>query len=564
MSAALATTSHARHGCWTRLAAHPSAGPGRAGCRGSTATDAPSPLAREHGGPYDPGPRGPGGDAGAGDDGASDNGAGHGEVGGDAQVGAGLRDAVAAARHAVARVLQAASDEHGSADGQVAALLELLGVVDTANAAAVELTTTIRRRGLAERSTGLPLESLLSFQSRATYGDRATLCNVAEQLAGLPHLRAAFHAGVVGWAQVRGIVAEIRPLSAAQRTELDHGFADHARLARLEPDRLLDTVTDEVARLRPDLETERARRTIEHRYLALQPALDGAGTGYFELDATAYGPVAAAIQAAMPAPAAGANDTTTHALGEADDTDTAGRGGPGVTSDGDPAFCDHLEDRSRARQRADALVRLAEVFLAGPTMTRPHRTDGDTGADGDRTAGQAGRLSPGLRRARPSLQAICDIHHLTGHDEAATTAARALIATTGGTVRLTPEGVRRLACDAHLQLVLTHRGQILGTTDPTGTIPAAVRRALWARDQGCRFPGCTAPIHWTDAHHIRYRRHGGPTTADNLVLLCRRHHTAVHDGGWRLSMAPDGTITVRRGRRHATSDPPLNRRLHPT
>ena len=30
----------------------------------------------------------------------------------------------------------------------------------------------------------------------------------------------------------------------------------------------------------------------------------------------------------------------------------------------------------------------------------------------------------------------------------------------------------------------------------------------------------------------------------NLILLCARHHTAVHEGGWALARAPDGTITA--------------------
>jgi hypothetical protein len=40
---------------------------------------------------------------------------------------------------------------------------------------------------------------------------------------------------------------------------------------------------------------------------------------------------------------------------------------------------------------------------------------------------------------------------------------------------------------------------------------------------------------WCDAYH--WRRHwldGGLTDLDELVLLCRRHHRAVHEGGWRI------------------------------
>jgi hypothetical protein len=79
---------------------------------------------------------------------------------------------------------------------------------------------------------------------------------------------------------------------------------------------------------------------------------------------------------------------------------------------------------------------------------------------------------------------------------------------------------------------------------------------VWQRDQGCRFPGCRMPIQFTDCHHVIGREDEGPTVVSNLVALCRRHHTAVTEGRWTLTMTPEGTVTVRRGRRRATSDPP--------
>jgi hypothetical protein len=33
---------------------------------------------------------------------------------------------------------------------------------------------------------------------------------------------------------------------------------------------------------------------------------------------------------------------------------------------------------------------------------------------------------------------------------------------------------------------------------------------------------------------------GGPTDLDNLILLCRFHHTTVHEGGVSLSRSADG------------------------
>jgi hypothetical protein len=88
---------------------------------------------------------------------------------------------------------------------------------------------------------------------------------------------------------------------------------------------------------------------------------------------------------------------------------------------------------------------------------------------------------------------------------------------------LAPETARRLACDASL----VRNGR------RTRTIPPALRRALRARDSGCRFPGCEHR-RFLDAHHLHHWARGGPTTLSNLVLLCRRHHRLVHEGGWQL------------------------------
>lgn len=52
----------------------------------------------------------------------------------------------------------------------------------------------------------------------------------------------------------------------------------------MEADQLIDMVRDDASRLRPDLADKQALRTIESRFLHVQPALDGALSGYFELD----------------------------------------------------------------------------------------------------------------------------------------------------------------------------------------------------------------------------------------------------------------------------------------
>lgn len=69
----------------------------------------------------------------------------------------------------------------------------------------------------------------------------------------------------------------------------------------------------------------------------------------------------------------------------------------------------------------------------------------------------------------------------------------------------------------------------------------AQRRALRLRDRRCVFPGCGAPIDWTEVHHVHPWNEGGPTNIDQLVCLCRRHHGLVHSKGWSMDRRDDNT-----------------------
>jgi hypothetical protein len=111
--------------------------------------------------------------------------------------------------------------------------------------------------------------------------------------------------------------------------------------------------------------------------------------------------------------------------------------------------------------------------------------------------------------------------------------------------RVSAETSQRLACDAS-RVVMQHDadGNLVEVGVRTRTIPPALRRALHHRDRGCRFPGCAVRI--AEGHHIRHWAWGGPTTLSNLAMLCRRHHRAVHEEGYRMERAPDGALAFYR------------------
>ena len=98
------------------------------------------------------------------------------------------------------------------------------------------------------------------------------------------------------------------------------------------------------------------------------------------------------------------------------------------------------------------------------------------------------------------------------------------------------ETARRLACDASVtRILIDSDNNPLYASKTSRLVNGPLRRAIAVRDGGCRFPMCDRPVDWTDAHHIQHWADEGPTTVDNLVLLCRRHHRQVHEGGWQLS-----------------------------
>jgi Domain of unknown function (DUF222)/HNH endonuclease len=211
----------------------------------------------------------------------------------------------------------------------------------------------------------------------------------------------------------------------------------------------------------------------------------------------------------------------------------------------------HADDpRSGDQRRADALTELARRTL------------------------ESGQL-PQTGGVRPQLTVIADLDSLLGRPGA-------VGGELGWAEPLSPEACRRLACDGALTRVLATRQPQPGGPhpgdDPQGegslaarlqaamalsppvlggavsqpldvgrasrVITPAQRSALAVRDGGCGFPGCDRPLAWCEGHHLVHWLDGGPTDLVNLALLCRAHHRAVHEGGWRLTLGPDGRFTA--------------------
>ncbi len=105
--------------------------------------------------------------------------------------------------------------------------------------------------------------------------------------------------------------------------------------------------------------------------------------------------------------------------------------------------------------------------------------------------------------------------------------------------RLPASVVRRLACDADvIPTVLGTHSEVLDLGRLRRLVSTALWNALVTRDWHCAFPGCRRPPIACDAHHIVHWVDGGGTDLDNLVLLCRTHHTVIHTTGWEIRINP--------------------------
>ena len=108
----------------------------------------------------------------------------------------------------------------------------------------------------------------------------------------------------------------------------------------------------------------------------------------------------------------------------------------------------------------------------------------------------------------------------------------------GGPV-IANETARRLSCDPIVECTIYDHAEVLGIGRRSRLIPAWLRRELWHRDGGCRFPGCPHKG-WLHAHHKIHWVDLGPTDLCNLILLCGYHHRFLHEHGWRIEDDADG------------------------
>jgi hypothetical protein len=175
-----------------------------------------------------------------------------------------------------------------------------------------------------------------------------------------------------------------------------------------------------------------------------------------------------------------------------------------VTTDIDPTVLAESKASAWQAQQADALVAVVRSYL-----------DGGQGGEGGSTADQ---------------------YQVVVHAD-----AKSLRGGTGCS-DLPIETVKRLLCDCSFVTVFEdEKGNPLDVGRKQRTVSTSLRRALFARDRGCTFPGCPRK-RYLDGHHLEHWINGGETKPENLALLCRYHHRLLHEGGFSIVKEPDETL----------------------
>jgi hypothetical protein len=317
---------------------------------------------------------------------------------------------------------------------------------------------------------------------------------VAHALAGLPKISEAFRKGELSYSKVRAMT---RIADAANEDYLlmiaRHGTAYH-----------VEKLVSKYRRCKRLQETATANARHQARQVICRYDTDGTVVVQARLPAEQGELVMKALELAMER-----RQTDMQAALRA----TRSAGGTAATR--------RLESFDAAR--ADALAEIAESYLNhGPTSA--------TTADRYQVVVHVSAETL-KQQSDVSAETSAHINSGTSHVEGGPTIAA--------------ETSRRIACDcSRVPLLEDDDGEPLSIGRKTRSIPPAIRRALSARDGGCRFPGCTHK-YFIDGHHIRHWADSGETSLDNLVQLCRRHHRMVHEGGVSCERLPDGRIAFK-------------------
>lgn len=343
-----------------------------------------------------------------------------------------------------------------------------------------------------------------------------------------PRVAAALDDGELSIAQARAIVGTLEP--AAPRADLTQlAWAEGCLVdaatdadAPLVPELLVTQANAYVAVLDPDGVLPNSERQRALRSLRVWQRPDGA----WRFNGCSPAAEGSTLKAFLDASTSPRVDVTFRDdEGDARDSE---RGGAGADIDERP-----VDDRTPAQKRHDALIAVVQAHVAS--------------GGAPLAGGEVPRLV-----FNGSIEAFDAYVHGIDHPDRSLTVEH-----TGSVVPI--ETVDRLLCDAVVQrAVVDAAGHVLDLGREQRLFTRAQRRALAVQYGGCATPGCRMPVAWTEAHHVTWWQHGGPTDVGNGILLCSHCHHEVHahrllvvgsTGDWRVIAQLRPTDRYARNRR---------------
>ena len=345
------------------------------------------------------------------------------------------------------------------------------------------------------RTLGTPSATVLANRMGVSGSQAAGMVHAARRLASTPTAQQAVLDGTISYTHGTTVSRAMESMPATFTTEQTHQaevmLVDLA--SRSTPDRVLRAVPTIVERLTPgDAENLEARRLTREREAAWRDRSLSWSRDRGSL----------VFKGSLPVLEGEAFTTLVTAYAQ--------QARRTALDTNDP-----LAGQTTTVQRhADALVRLVED--AG------HHT-----------------AAPTLAGDRPVVTVTLDYHKLIAGATGAGLLPSGHPLSTGD--------LRRVCCDATLiPVVLGSPTEPLAVGRSTRLVPPEIRKALTIRDTHCTFPTCDTPATHCDAHHVIPWWQGGPTSLDNLVLLCPHHHALVEPDKhatrdqWVVTIPPGG------------------------
>ena len=358
------------------------------------------------------------------------------------------------------------------------------------------------RRGAWEHWECRSMAHWLSFKCGLSMNTARDHVRTARRLIDMPLVRSEFARGALSYSKVRALARVCQPTNEADLLSV----ALHASASQLE------TVCSHLRHIQDRNAQEDALHDAEsdarlRMHLTLDNDAAGHGTGRFRIP----GHEMEVLQRALA--------TASHDLDERDQPATnaaallelarAYLANPSTGPGPQPEIIVHFDAAAVVAAGTDIGDAANPARVGGAPDSGP-QSGPDSDPDSDRSTDQTDQMIKSHWPVRSAMGRIFSIALLN-----------------------------RLACNAGIRTVADlPDGTRLNVGRHRRTPSPEQRRALAARDLHCRFPGCDTRqrLH---AHHVVWWSHGGSTDIENLILLCPKHHHAIHDRQWIVT----GTAT---------------------